>query len=78
MNKDVLLFIHEKDGEMGIILENSISMSMKDEEYRVELALTSKDPHATKCECHAGGVDEACNKKSPKVLPSFSRRTTAY
>ena len=58
MNKKATLFIHDKDDEMGIVLENTIPASMKDDEYEVKLALTSKDLIATKCQCHTGGDNE--------------------
>ena len=58
MNQKASLFIHEKDREMGIKLENKIAASMKDDEYEVVLALTSKDLVATKCECHASCIDK--------------------
>ena len=58
MNTNATLFLHEEDGEMGIVLENAIPASMKDDKYDVVLAFTSKDLVATKCQCHAGGDNE--------------------
>ena len=49
------LFIHDKDGEMGLVLNNKVSASMKDTEYEVEIAFTKKEILATRCQCHAGG-----------------------
>ena len=62
MEQKASLFIHNKDGEMGMVLENKIPASMKDVEYDVSLAFTSKDLLATRCECQAGG------EKSERVV----------
>ena len=58
MEQNATLFIHGKDGEIGIVLENRIGASMKDVEYNVTLALTSNDLLASQCECQAGGEND--------------------
>ena len=57
MDQKACLFLHEKDGEMGMLLRNKISVSMKEVEYESSIAFTSKDIIATSCQCPAGGVD---------------------
>jgi hypothetical protein len=56
MDQKACLFIHEKDGEMGLVIRNKISASMKEVEYESTIAFTSKDIIATSCECPAGGA----------------------
>ena len=55
MEQKASLFVHEKDKEIGLVLENTIPASMKDSEYKVKLAFTKDELLASKCQCHAGG-----------------------
>ena len=55
-----LLFIHEKDEEIGCVLENEIPDSMKDAHYKVKIAVTKNDLLATLCQCHTGGDKNGC------------------
>ena len=40
MNRRASLFVHKEDGEVGFVLENDISASMKESQYHVVTALT--------------------------------------
>ena len=55
MEQKASLFIDEKDGEVGLLLENDVPASMKDAQYKVKCAFTKDKLLACKCQCHAGG-----------------------
>ena len=58
INQKVSIFQSNKDGTLGLVLQNKVSASTKESEYKSMIAFTSKDILATKCQCHAGGKNE--------------------
>ena len=54
MEKSASLFIHEKDGEIGLLLENEISTLIKDSQYKDKIPVTKDFLLTTSGQCHAG------------------------
>lgn len=58
METTATTFIRNKEDNVGLVLNNKITASMKDVEYEVSTTFTKNDLLATKYGCHADSHDK--------------------